>query len=72
MMANHSTRPSFGQVQPYTFDTFMHIINLMLDYGTKEVYNPNKKLQCLLIEVGFETTTLDLFDQNQHSGSKNA
>ena len=53
---------SSGQVQHYTFETFMQRVNLTFDYGTKEVSNPNKqKLPCLLMEGGCETTTLDPF-----------
>ena len=53
---------SSGQVQHYTFETFMQRVNLTFDYGTKEVSNPNRqKLPCLLMEGGCETTTLDPF-----------
>ena len=46
----------------YTFETLMQLVNLTYNYGTKEVSNRDrKKLPCLLMEGGCETTTLDSF-----------
>ena len=40
----------------------MQLVNLTYNYGTKEVSNRDrKKLPCLLMEGGCETTTLDSF-----------
>ena len=51
-----------GQIKHYTFETLMQRVNLTYDYGTKEVSNRDrKKLPCLLMEGGCETTTLDSF-----------
>ena len=49
-----------GQIKHCTFETLMQRVNLTCDYGTKEVSNRDrKKLPCLLMEGGCETTTLD-------------
>ena len=51
-----------GQIKHYTFETLMQRVNLTYKNGTKEVFNRDKKkLPCLLMEGGCETTTLDLF-----------
>ena len=51
-----------GQIKHYTFETLMHCVNLTYSYGTKEVSNRDrKKLPCLLMEGGCETTTLHSF-----------
>ena len=51
-----------GQVKHYTFETFMPRLNLTFTYGTKEVpIKDGKKLPCLLMEGGCETTTIDPF-----------
>ena len=51
-----------GQIKHYTFGTLMQRVNLTYNYGTKEVSNTDrKKLPCLLMEGGWETTTLDSF-----------
>ena len=49
-----------AQFKHYTFETLMQRVNLTYNYGTKEVSNRDrKKLPCLLMEGGCETTTLD-------------
>ena len=51
-----------GQIKHYTFETLMQRVNLTYNYGTKEVSNTDrKKLPCLLMEGGCETTTLNSF-----------
>ena len=51
-----------GQIKHYTFETLMQRVNLTYNYGNKEVSNKDrKKLPCLLMEGGCETTTLDSF-----------
>ena len=51
-----------GQIKHYTFEMLMQRVNLTYNYGTKEVSNRDrKKLPCLLMEVGCETTTVDSF-----------
>ena len=51
-----------GQIKHYTIETLMQLVNLTYSYGTKEVSNRDrKKLPCLLMEGGCETTTLDSF-----------
>ena len=51
-----------GQIKHYTFETLIERVNLTYNYGTKEVSNRDrKKLACLLMEGGCETTTLDSF-----------
>ena len=51
-----------GQIKHYTFGTLMQRVNLTYNFGTKEVSNKDrKKLPCLLMEGGCETTTLDSF-----------
>ena len=48
-----------GQIKHYTFETLMQRVNLTYNYGTKEVSNRDrKKVPCLLMEGGCETTTL--------------
>ena len=48
-----------GQIKHYTFETLMQRVNLTYNYGTKEVSNRDrKKLPCLLMDGGCETTTL--------------
>ena len=51
-----------GQIKHCTFETLMQRVNLTYNCGTKQVSNRDrKKLPCLLMEGGCETTTLDLF-----------
>ena len=51
-----------GQIKHYIFETLMQRVNLTYNYGTKEVSSRDrKKLPCLLMEVGCETTTLNSF-----------
>ena len=46
-----------------TLEKLMQHVNLNYKYGTKEVSNRDrKKLPCLLMEGGCETTTLDSFE----------
>ena len=51
-----------GQMKHYTFETLMHRAILTYNYRTKEVSNRDrKKLPCLLMEGGCETTAVDTF-----------
>ena len=51
-----------GQIKHYSFETLMEHVNLTHNYGTKEVSNRDrKKLLCILMEGGCETSTLDSF-----------
>ena len=51
-----------GKSKHYTFEALMPRVSLTYKYGTKKVSNRDKKkLPCLLIEGGCETTTLDSF-----------
>ena len=51
-----------SQIKHCSCEMLMQRVNLTYSYGTKEVFNRDrKKLPCLLMEGGCETTTLDSF-----------